>query len=101
MPYTTIGEFSLNLNASHCIGSCKITTLSLTETTCMGINSQGTSGEAKLGKKNGPAARVTRHEEILIQGIMIQTEMLMKSDNIKRCTYMHIALLFFSVSLQG
>ena len=26
---------------------------------------------------------------------MIQTEMLMKSDNIKRCTYMHIALPFF------
>ena len=26
---------------------------------------------------------------------MIQTEMLMKSDNIKRCTYMYIALLFF------
>ena len=51
MPYTTIGEFSLNLNASLCIGSCKITTLSLTETTYMGINSQGTSGEAKLGKK--------------------------------------------------
>ena len=102
MTYTTIGEFSLNLNASLCIGSCKITTLSLTETTYMGINSQGTSGEAKLGKKkNGPAARVTRHEEILIQGIMIQTGMLMKSDNIKRCTYMYIALLFFSVSLQG
>ena len=95
MPYTTIGEFSLNLNASLCIGSCKITTLSLTETTYMGINSQGTSGEAKLGKKYGPAAQVTRHEEILIQGIMIQTEMLMKSDNIKRCTYMYIALLFF------
>ena len=51
MPYTTIGEFSLNLNATLCIGSCKITTLSLTETTYMGINSQGTSGEAKLGKK--------------------------------------------------
>ena len=102
MPYTTIGEFSLNLNASLCIGSCKITTLFLTERTYMGINSQGTSGEAKLGKKkNGPAARVTRHEEILIQGIMIQTGMLMKSDNIKRCTYMYIALLFFSVSLQG
>ena len=95
MPYTTIGEFSLNLNASLCIGSCKITTLSLTETTYMGINSQGTSGEAKLGKKYGPAAQVTRHEEILIQGIMIQTEMLMKSDKIKRCTYMYIALLFF------
>ena len=61
----------------------------------MGINSQGTSGEAKLGKKNGPAARVTRHEEILIKGYMIQTEMLMKSYRIKQCTYMYIALLFF------
>ena len=66
----------------------------------MGINSQGTSGGAKLGKKKGPAARVTRHEQILIQGNVIQTEMLMKSDNIKRCTYMYIALLF-TVSLQG
>ena len=61
----------------------------------MGINSQGTSGEAKLGKKNGPAARVTRHEEILIKGYMIQTEMLMKSYRIKQCTNMYIALLFF------
>ena len=86
MPYTTMGEFSLNLIAMLCIGPRIITTLSLAETTWMGINSQGTSGEAKLGKKNGPAARVTRHEEILIKGYMIQTEMLMKSYRIKRCT---------------
>ena len=97
-----MGEFSLNLNATLCIGPCKITALSLTKTTYMGINSEGTSREAKLGKKiKGPAARATRHEEILIQENMIQTEMLMKSDNIKRCTYMYIVLLFFSVSLQG
>ena len=95
MPYTTMGEFSLNLIAMLCIGPRIITTLSLPETTYMGINSQGTSGEAKLGKKNGPAARVTRHEEILIKGYMIQTEMLMKSYRIKRCTYRYIALLFF------
>ena len=61
----------------------------------MGINLQGTSGEAKLGKKNGLVAQVTRHEEILIQGNVIQTEMLMNSDNIKRCTCMYISLLFF------
>ena len=96
-----MGEFSLNLNATLSIGPRIITTLSLTETTNMEINSHGTSGEAKLGKKKGPAARVTRHEEILIQGNVIQTEMLMKSDRIKRCTYMYIALLFFSVSLRG
>ena len=65
----------------------------------MGINSQGTIGEAKLRKKNGPAARVTRHEEILIQKNVIQrnviqTEMLMKSGKIKRCTYM-LLLYFF------
>ena len=95
MPYTTMGEFSLNLIAILCVGPRIITVLSLTETTYMGINSQGTSREVKLGKKKGPAARVTRHEEILIQGNVIQTEMLMKSDNIKRCTYMYIALLFF------
>ena len=90
-----MGEFSLNLNATLCIGPCIITALSLTETTYMGINSEGTSREAKLGKKKGPAARATRHKEILIQENMIQTEMLMKSDNIKQCTYMYIALLFF------
>ena len=90
-----MGEFSLNLIAMLCIGPRIITTLSLAETTYMGINSQGTSGEAKLGKKNGPAARVTRHEEILIKGYMNQTEMLMKSYRIKRCTYRYIALLFF------
>ena len=90
-----MGEFSLNLNATLCIGPCIITALSLTETTYMGINSEGTGREAKLGKKKGPAARATRHEEILIQENMIQTEMLMKSDNIKRCAYMYIALLFF------
>ena len=50
-------------------------------------------GEIK--KKKCPAARETRHEEILIQRNVTQTEMLMKSDNIKRCTYMYIALLFF------
>ena len=83
-----MGEFSLNLIAILYTGPRIITVLSLTETTYMGINSQGTSGEAKLGKKYGPAAQVTRHEEILIQGIMIQTEMLMY-------TYMYIALLFF------
>ena len=49
-------------------------------------------GEIK--KKKCPAARETRHEEILIQRNVTQTEMLMKSDNIKRCTYMYIALLF-------
>ena len=91
-----MGEFSLNLNATLCIGPCIITALSLTETTYVGINSEGTSREAKLGKKKVPAARATRHEEILIQENMIQTEMLMKSDNIKRCTYMYIALLFFT-----
>ena len=89
-----MGEFSLNLNATLCIAPCIITALSLTETTYMGMNSEGTSREAKLGKKKGPA-RATRNEEILIQENMIQTEMLMKSDNIKRCTYMYIALLFF------
>ena len=51
MSHTTMGEFSLNLNATLCIGPCIITALSLTETTYMGINSQGTSREAKLGKK--------------------------------------------------
>ena len=51
MPYTTMGEFSLNLNATLSIGPRIITTLSLTETTYMEINSQGASGEAKLGKK--------------------------------------------------
>ena len=89
-----MGEFSLNLIAILYTGPRIITVLSLTETTYMGINSQGTSGEAKLEKKYGPAAQVTRHEEILIQGIMIQTEMLMKSDKTKRCTYMDIALPF-------
>ena len=69
--------------------------------TYMGINSQGTSREAKLGTKKRSGSTVTRHEEILIQGNVIQTEMLMKSDRIKRCTYMYIALLFFSVSLRG
>ena len=67
--------------------------------TYLGINSQGTSGGAELGKKKR-SARVTRHEEILIQGNVIQTEMLMKSDNIKRYTYMYI-VLYFTVSLQG
>ena len=62
----------------------------------MGINSQGTSGETKLGKKkNGLTARLTRHEEILIQGNVTHTEMLMKSDKIKRCSYMYISLFFF------
>ena len=51
-------------------------------------------GEAKLRGKKCPAARETRHEEILIQRNVTRTEMLMKSDNIKRCTYMYIALLF-------
>ena len=51
MPYTTMGEFSLNLNATLSIGPRLITTLFLTETTYMEINSPGTSGEAKLGKK--------------------------------------------------
>ena len=51
MSHTTMGEFSLNLNATLCIGPCKITALSLTETAYMGINSEGTSREAKLGKK--------------------------------------------------
>ena len=51
MPYTTMGEFSLNLIAMLCIGPRIITNLSLAETTYMGINSQRTSGEAKLGKK--------------------------------------------------
>ena len=46
MPYTTMGEFSLNL-----IATLVITALPLTEMTYMEINSQGTSGEAKLGKK--------------------------------------------------
>ena len=96
-----MGEFLLYFIATLCIDPCIITALSLTETTYMGINSEGTGREAKLGKKKGPAARATRHEEILIQENMIQTEMLMKSDNIKRCAYMYIALLFFSVSLQG
>ena len=50
-------------------------------------------GEAKLREKKCPAARETRHEEILIQRNVTRTEMLMKSDNIKRCTYMYIALL--------
>ena len=89
-----MGEFSLKLIAILYTGPRIITVLSLTETTYMGINSQGTSGEAKLGKEYGPAAQVTRHEEILIQGIMIQTEMLMKSDKTKRCTYMNIGLPF-------
>ena len=84
--------------------SLVITALLLTEMTYMGINSQGTIGEAKLRKKNGPAARMTRHEEILIQKNVIQrnviqTEMLMKSGKIKRCTYM-LLLYFFSVRLQ-
>ena len=52
-------------------------------------------GRRNWEKKNGPAARVTRHEEILIKGHRIQTEMLMKSYRIKRCSYMYIALLFF------
>ena len=51
-------------------------------------------GKAKLREKKCPAARETRHEEILIQRNVTRTEMLMKSDNIKRCTYMYIALLF-------
>ena len=51
MPYTTMGEFSLNLNATLCTGPRIITARSLTETTYMEINSHGTSGEAKLGKK--------------------------------------------------
>ena len=51
MLYTTMGEFSLNLIAILYTGPRIITVLSLTETTYMGINSQGTSGEAKLGKK--------------------------------------------------
>ena len=51
MPYTTMGEFSLNLIHILCVGPHIITTLSLTETTYMEINSHGTSGEAKLGKK--------------------------------------------------
>ena len=51
MPYTTKGEFSLNLNATLSIGPRIITTLFLTESTFMEINSQGTSGEAKLGEK--------------------------------------------------
>ena len=38
---------------------------------------------------------MTRHEEILIQRNVTQTEMLMKSDKIKRCTYIYITLLFF------
>ena len=38
---------------------------------------------------------MTRHEEILIQRNVTQTEMLMKSDKIKRCTYKYIALFFF------
>ena len=71
MSYTAMGEFSFNLNTTLCIGPPIITTPSLTETTYMGINSHGTSGEAKLGKKTGPAARVTRHDEILIQGNVI------------------------------
>ena len=46
-----MGEFSLNLIATLCIGPCIITALSLTETNYIGINSQGTSREARLGKK--------------------------------------------------
>ena len=37
---------------------------------------------------------MTRHEEILIQRNVTQKEMLMKSDKVKRYTYMDIALLF-------
>ena len=46
-----MGEFSLNLIVTLCIGPCIITALSLTETNYIGINSQGTSTEARLGKK--------------------------------------------------
>ena len=46
-----MGGFSLNLIDILCVGPRIITVLSLTETTYMGINSQGTSGEAKLEKK--------------------------------------------------
>ena len=46
-----MGEFSLNLNATLSIGPRIITTLFLTETTYMAINSPGTSEDAKLGKK--------------------------------------------------
>ena len=42
-----MGEFSLNLNATLSIGPRIITTLFLTETTYMEINSPGTSGDAK------------------------------------------------------
>ena len=89
LPYTTMGEFSLNL-----IATLVITALPLTEMTYMEINSQGTSGEAKLGK-NGPAARVIRRKEILIQRNVIQTEIRMKSNKIKRYIYIYIALLLF------
>ena len=46
-----MGEFSLNLIATLYICPCIITALSLTETNYIGINSQGTSREARLGKK--------------------------------------------------
>ena len=51
MPCTTMGGFSLNLITILCVGPRIIKARSLTETTYMGINSQGTSGEVKLGKK--------------------------------------------------
>ena len=40
MPYTTMGEFSLNLNATLSIGPRIITARSPTETTYIEINSQ-------------------------------------------------------------
>ena len=46
-----MGGFSLNLITILCVGPRIIKARSLTETTYMGINSQGTSGEVKLGKK--------------------------------------------------
>ena len=90
-----MGEFSLNLNATLSIGPRIITTLFLTETTYMEINSPGTSGEAELGKKKRSGSTGDQARRDPDSGNVIQTEMLMKSDRIKRCTYMYIALLFF------
>ena len=45
------GWVLVEFNAILCVGPRIIKARSLTETTYMGINSQGTSGEVKLGKK--------------------------------------------------
>ena len=63
--------------------------------TYMGINSQGTSREAKLGTKKRSGSTGDQARRDPDSGECDSNRNVDESDKIKQCTYMYIALLFF------